>query len=125
LRLIDQKGKGGRPPLKPGKQQRKLAETCVATGMSHMETAAVLGISKPTLEFHFRDELKNGRARRLADMLVLLDRAAQHGCVPAMKYLATLFAGGVQGKKERLEREAANPASDTWGDDLLPMAKLQ
>jgi hypothetical protein len=74
--------------------------------------------------WHFQADPKHGRARRLADMLVLLDRAAQHGCVPAMKYLATLFAGGVQGKKERLEREAANPAAG-WGDDLQSMVKLQ
>jgi hypothetical protein len=127
LTFFDRKLKGGRPPLKPSKRQRKLAETCVAAGMSHVETAAVLGISKPTLELYFRDELKNGRARRLADALVLLDRAAQRGSVAAMKYLAGVFAGGsvYVGKKQRQEQEAANAAGGDWGDDLTPLVKLQ
>jgi DNA-binding NarL/FixJ family response regulator len=121
MEFFDQKRKAGRPALKPSQRQRKLAEMCVAAGMSHVEIAAVLGISKPTLELHFADELRNGRVRRFAEVLVLLDRAARRGSVSAMKFLATLFSGGtsaVVGKKQRQQQEAENVGGGEWGDDL-------
>jgi hypothetical protein len=122
MALFDQKRRPGRRPLKPTQRQRKLTEICVAAGMTQVEIAAVLGISKPTLELHFADELKNGAARRRADMLVLLDRAARRGSVSAMKYLDTLFFGGASALvgKKRAQEQAADDAltSSEWADDL-------
>jgi hypothetical protein len=130
MALFDQKRKAGRRPLKPSQRQRKLAEICVAAGRTHVEIAAVLGISKPTLELHFADELKNGAARRRAEVLVMLDRAARRGSVSALKHLDTLFSGGtsaVIGKKELKQRAAADvlDGNSEWGDDLHPTSKLQ
>jgi hypothetical protein len=130
MTLFDPKTKAGRRPLKPTRRQRKLAEMCVAAGMTQVETAAVLGISKPTLELHFADELKNGAARRRAEVLVMLDRAARRGSVGAMKYLDTLFSGGasaIVGKKALKMQQAADvlEGGTEWGDDLHPTSKLQ
>jgi transcriptional regulator with XRE-family HTH domain len=105
---------------------RNVVETAAAAGLTELQIAAVIGIARPTLREYFCDELKNGRARKFARMVILLDRAAERGSVSAMKFLSLLFSGGAYiGKKQRQEQEAANPAGGIWGDDLVPMAKLQ
>jgi hypothetical protein len=121
MEFMTENKKRGRPAFKPTRRQRNTVETCVAGGLSVQETAAVLGISQNTLRSNFSDELQNGRARKFAEILVLLDRAAKRGSVGAMKYLLTLFSGGtsaVIGKKQRQQQAAENAAGE-WGDDLI------
>ena len=74
--------------------------------------AAVVGISKPILREHFRDALREGRAREFVKNLQWLDRAAQRGSVSATKFLLQVFCNGAPalgGKKARAE-EAAKQA---------------
>lgn len=110
-----------RPPLKPTRRQRNKVETCVAGGLSVLKTAAAHGISQNTLRFYFPDELQNGRARKFADVLVLLDRTAKPGSVSAMKFLLNLFPGRAPmlGKKEKAQRDAETAGvGNDWVDDL-------
>lgn len=121
MQFMTENKKRGRPAFKPTRRQRNTVETCVAGGLSVQETAAVLGISQNTLRANFSDQLQNGRARKFAEILVLLDRAARRESVSAMKFLATLFSGGtsaIVGKKQRQQQEAENAGGGEWGDDL-------
>jgi hypothetical protein len=121
--------KGGRPPFKPTQRMRDQVEIYVAGGLSVTEIATVLRICPNTLRANFSDELAHGRARKFAEILVLLDRAARRGSVGAMKYLFTVVSGGtsaVIGKKELKQRAAADvlDGGSEWGDDLIS-TKLQ
>jgi hypothetical protein len=125
------KNRGGRPAFKPTRRMREQVEIAAAAGMSASDVAVVLRISRPTVEAYFADELKHGRARKFAEILVLLDRAARRGSVGAMKFLFTVVSGGtstVIGKKEFRQRAAADvlEGGSEWGDDLHPTTeKLQ
>lgn len=116
--------RAGRPVFKPTRRTRDQVEIAIAGGLSASEVAIVVGISRSTLELRFADELKNGRARKLAHVLFLLDRAAKRGSVSAMKFLLTIFSNGAPahlGKKALAQRQAANAGLDTeWGSDLVP-----
>jgi hypothetical protein len=130
MQFMTENKKRGRPSFKPTRRMRNTVEICVAGGLSLQETATVLGICQNTLRANFADELQNGRARKFAEILVRLDRAAARGSVGAMKYLLTLFSGGMSpivGKKQRRQQaaESALEGGSEWGDDLRPTSKLQ
>jgi hypothetical protein len=131
MQFMTENKKRGRPSFKPTRRMRNTVEICVAGGLSLQETATVLGICQNTLRANFADELQNGRVRRFAEVLLLLDRAARRGSVGAMKFLFTVVSGGtstVIGKKEFRQRAAADvlEGGSEWGDDLHPTTeKLQ
>ncbi len=50
-------GKGGRPPHEPTEATRRQVKALAAYGIQQDEIGRVIGISKPTLEKHYRDEL--------------------------------------------------------------------
>jgi hypothetical protein len=130
MHFLSENKKTGRPRFEPTRRMRNTVEICVAGGLSLQETATVLGICQNTLRANFADELKHGRARKFAQILERLDRAAARGSFGAMKYLLTLFSGGMSaviGKKELRQRAAADvlDGGSEWGDDLHPTTKLQ
>src|SRR3712207_5833975 len=51
------KDKGGRPPHQPTEATRKQVKALAAYGVPQDEIGKVIGISKPTLEKHYREEL--------------------------------------------------------------------
>jgi hypothetical protein len=65
MEFLGKNKKAGRPRFKPNKPLRNQVEIAAAAGLPHNQIAAVLGISRQTLENNFIDELKNGRARKL------------------------------------------------------------
>src|SRR5262245_6335567 len=52
----------GSPPFQPTDDQRRMVERAVGLGFTQERIAALLGITKPTLEKHFREELDRGGA---------------------------------------------------------------
>src|SRR5215470_13355730 len=50
----------GKPPYKPDDKQRQMVERAVGLGITQDRIAHMLGISKVTLEKHFRTELDRG-----------------------------------------------------------------
>jgi predicted transcriptional regulator len=126
--------------FRPTDEQRDNVEIYVCGGMTHEEIAVVLGITKPTLEKHFQDELAHGRARKRAEIMQMLVTSGRKGNVSAQKYLHAV--AGVQaaaaeweaaeaagkppparklGKKEEQAVAAATAGQGTeWGDDLVP-----
>ncbi len=83
MEFLGKNKKRGRPAFKPTQRVRNRVEIAAAAGISAAEIAAVLGISRATLEQHFVDELRHGRVRKHIENLVRLDRAAQRGSVSA------------------------------------------
>jgi hypothetical protein len=130
----------GRPSFKPTAAHRRQVEECKSGGMSNEEIAMAIGISTPTLEKHFEEELLHGRARKRAEVLRLLYAAARKGNVTAQKQLhlitatqaaaAEWEADGIAkpppataklGKKEQAELAARTAGHGSeWGDDLVP-----
>jgi DNA invertase Pin-like site-specific DNA recombinase len=49
--------KGGRPPHEPTESTRRQVKALAAYGIPQDEIGRVIGVSKPTLEKHYRDEL--------------------------------------------------------------------
>src|SRR5262245_47452774 len=52
----------GPPPFQPTEDQRRMVERAVGLGFTQERIAALLGITKPTVEKHFREELDRGGA---------------------------------------------------------------
>lgn len=126
----------GRPAFKPTKDQRADVEIMKADGWSNDRIALQLRISRPTLEKAFADELQYGRdtvrlenlrnvrrmakknasaAKQLNDRLDLAaTRRPDGGDEPAAPVKETKL-----GKKERLQREAENPSTDSEMGELM------
>lgn len=98
---IEEPNKGGRPEFEPTDDQRKQVEVGVYTGMTHVQLAAALEISKPTLEKHFAAELLTGHSkRRMRNMMQLWDNA-EAGNVSAQKHLERMGAMVVAPRPEQ------------------------
>jgi hypothetical protein len=121
METLGRNKKRGPAPFKPSQRMRNMVEIGAASGLSHVQLAAVVGISRQTLESNFSDELKNGRARKLLQTLCLLDKQAKRGSTAAAKYLCNVFHQGAPGqrlsKKEQRARDAAEALNDSpWAD---------
>lgn len=70
------KAKGGRPPHQPTEATRKQVKALAAYGVPQDEIGRVIGISKPTLERHYREELDRGEVEANAKVAESLFRKA-------------------------------------------------
>src|SRR5919107_4365711 len=70
------KSKGGRPPHQPTEATRKQVKALAAYGVPQDEIGKVIGISKPTLERHYREELDRGEVEANAKVAESLFRKA-------------------------------------------------
>jgi hypothetical protein len=68
--------KGGRPPHAPTEALRRQVKALAAYGVPQDEIGRVIGISKPTLERHYRDELDRGEVEANAKVAESLFRKA-------------------------------------------------
>jgi hypothetical protein len=77
-----------RPQLKPTEEQRRVAKSMSAVGMSHEDIARKLGIRSPkTLRKHFREELDIGMIEANFNVAKTLYEMATAGDNPS----ATIF----------------------------------
>lgn len=67
--LYPLKKRGGVPPHVPTEHSKALVALCMFANMTHEQAAAVLGISKPTLEKHYPSELSDGKSKMLAKVV--------------------------------------------------------
>lgn len=129
---METKNKGGRPSFKVTPAMRKKVSIAAGGGMTHNEIATGLGISVPTLEKHFREELSVGAYSRRLDVLEAMYKAARGGNVAAQKaYSAFSPASTAQplpavdgekpkGKKDQAQADAQGAQAGTDWADLLP-----
>ena len=122
----------GRPPFKSTPGLRRKVEELVCCGMSQDEVARAIGCSAPTLVKHFGEALTTGVARKRAEIIGMLFKAAKKGNVTAQKKLEEMsrvvsasesFERPARparvGKKEEAAAAAVTAGEGTdWGDDL-------
>ena len=70
------KSKGGRPPHQPTEATRKQVRALSAYGITQEEIGKVIGVSKPTLEKHYREELDRAQSEANAKVAESLFRKA-------------------------------------------------
>lgn len=58
--MAEEKNKGGRPSHEPTEKDRNTVLAMAGYGIPQEDIAKVLGISRPTLEKHYREELDTG-----------------------------------------------------------------
>lgn len=128
----------GRPSFKPTAAQRRKVEELRSVGMSKDDVAAVLGVTRPTLDKHFEVELQVGAAKKRAEVVSFLYKSARGGNVSAQKKLEEMTRvtlaeeantridsrqaspSSKLGKKATQELEAQTAGQGTpWGDDLV------
>lgn len=99
--------------------------------MSHDDIALAIGVTRNTLEKHYRDELNAGAVNRRLEVLDAMAKTALGGNVSAQKAFLALTAPGAEsgqvapkGKKEQAAAEAKTAADGTDWEDLLPDGKV-
>ena len=124
----------GRPPFKPTATQRRHVRIAAGAGLPHVEIAAGLGCSQPTMRRHFAVELAQGAAAARIEVVAALHAAALRGSAAACR--AFLALGAVRpadlppkatkaprlGKKEAAAAAATTAADGSDWEHLLPSA---
>ena len=97
----DEKRQPGRKPHVPTDEQRNTARLLSGIGLPQDDIAVMLGISKPTLHKHYREELDKGLAEANAKIAQTLFKQATGGNVAA----AIFWAKARMGWREKQEVE--------------------
>lgn len=90
----------GRPEFKPTDEQRRFVTLCTMGGINHEQIAKTIGISRNTLEKHFREELDNAAAEANARVVGVAYEQAVSGQHPAMTMFWLKTRLGWREKKE-------------------------
>ncbi len=80
-----------RPRFKPTAKQRDRVKLCKADGWSNDRIARQLGISRPTLEQYFAEEIEFGADAKRIELIEAMDAAAKKGNASAGKWLHERF----------------------------------
>lgn len=75
--------KAGRPPHKPTDESRATVEAMAGYGILQTDIGVVVGVSKPTLEKHYRAELDTGAIKANSKIAESLYKQATSGNVTA------------------------------------------
>ncbi len=121
----------GRPPFKPTATQRRLVRLAAGAGLPHVQIAAALAISQPTLRKAFAGELGTGGARAKVEVVAALHASALRGSAAAARAYLSLAAARPAdlpptpklprvGKKETAAANAVSAAEGTDWESLLP-----
>ena len=119
----------------PTRKHREQVQLRAAAKWSHVEIAAELGVSRPTLELYFAEELLAGSSKKKGEALDMLWRSAKKGNVSAQKTLVVMMAdtsarvGGGEtkakavarlGKKEIAQQESEGAATGLYETPAPP-----
>jgi predicted transcriptional regulator len=102
--MVTQKRGRGRPSFKPTAAHSRKVEELLACGMSQEDISRVLGITKPTLEKYFPEEIATGAARKRAELYGLMWKGARKGSASAQRRLYDIVS--VAAAAESLEARA-------------------
>lgn len=87
------KNKGGRPPFKPTDEERYSVEIMASIGIPQDQISTAIGITKKTLQKHFRNELDTGRTKTITKVADSLVRQALAGNMTAAIFYLKTQAG--------------------------------
>lgn len=82
-RKLAPKKKAGRPPHKPTDKSRNTVKAMASYGILQEDIGTVVGVSKPTLEKHYRRELDTGAIKANSKVAESLYKQATSGNVTA------------------------------------------
>ena len=105
----EETNQGGRPEFVPTDKQRDDVEIGVYTGMTHVQLAAALEISRPTLEKHFADELLAGHSKKRLENMVILFTLARQGNASMAKQIERMGAMVVAPRQPDLDQSSKKP----------------
>lgn len=127
----------GRPPFKPTAHQRATVAIAAGAGMTQLEIALGLGITRETLAKHFEAELSTGAHAKRLEVMRALFAAAKKGNVAAAKAYMLLDPASAPpplpaqplapkppkeeplGKKQQANHDAVDAAKDTGWEGIL------
>ena len=110
----NKKGRG-RPAFEPTDEHRKLVRDMVAAGIPHESIARVIGISRNTLEKHFREEIDTAAAEANAKVAMTLFEKALSGDTTAMIWWTKSRMGWSE--KQKLEHSGEGRHIIMWGGE--------
>lgn len=82
---------GGRPPHQPTAQTRNLVALGCFANLTHDQIAKLVGISRNTLEIHYREELDTGAATMLAKVASNIYQLALQNADRKVAMTASIF----------------------------------
>lgn len=121
----------GQPPFKPTAAHRRDVESMKADAWSNDRIARIIGISRPTLEKHFAEELEHGRDRVQLEALRALRKLAKKNASANSKLIDRIAVAGTLrrepgepkapalGKKASAQLAASNPDRSTEMGEML------
>lgn len=77
----------GGPKRRPTAADRRAVAELPACGMSEKAISAAMGVSRPTLQAHYADELATGQAKKRAELICMTWRRARQGNTAAILWL--------------------------------------
>lgn len=98
-----------RPRFKPTAKQRERVKLCKADGWSNERIARQLGISRPTLEQYFAEEIEFGADTKRLELIEAMDAAAKKGNASAGKWLHERFDAARAAAQVDQRGETAEP----------------
>jgi len=116
-------GAGGRKRYQPLARDRERVAALVAAGMPVGDIARALDITAPTLRRHFRDELATGGARKRAEVIDALFRAALKGSVAAQKLAIEMMDRADLGELSRNLGQGAAASAAPEAERAEPLGK--
>lgn len=97
----------GRPPYQPSPAARKTVREMKFAGSNESMIARALKIDVDTMRKHFAEELAEGHAIHMKEVVGLLFKAARKGNVAAIKKLEEM--GRAAGAAEAVNRRSSTP----------------
>lgn len=115
--------KGGRPEHEPTPELRDQVEIAAYMGMTEIQIAAAISVSKPTLRKHYVEELLNGHSKKRFENMQLLYANARRGHFAAQKQCERMGAMTVAPQKPAEIQPTRRPDPPGKKEELSAAAK--
>lgn len=112
--MSEQKNKGGRPKHKVTDENRKIARTLSAVGITHEDIASKIGISADTLVLYYKDDLDNGRIDANASIGQTLFQQAKNGNTAAAIFWLKTRARWKETQTHEISGPEGGPIKVQW-----------
>ena len=112
-----------RKPYKPTEQTRDLVEKLSAAGVRYEDIAVYLGITRPTLDKYYSEELKTGTIKANVKVAQTLYQQAMAGSTTAAIFWLKTRAGWREVQRLEMSGADGQPIQVNNGYDLSKLSK--